>query len=252
MRPNRAGNFGQFRQDGGILEPEFVIDGGCAADQRAGGNVVGYAALRGNDGGFADLAVPDNADLTRQNHAVANFRGTGEADLRAKQSIFADLRSMTDLHQVVDLDPAPDAGFADAGAVDAGVRLDFHVVFDDDRGGLRNLVPMSFVSLGEAEAVRADHDAILQEHVDADAAVLAHHGVGVGEEIVSDLYTAIDDDVRQQHSIGADLDVLVDDHIGADVCVASNLRGGVDDRRGMDSRGIAQGLVEELEGAREA
>ena len=139
----------------------------------------------------------------------------------------------------------------DAGAVDAGVGLNFHIVFDDDRGRLRNLVPVSVMSFGEAEAVGADHDSVLQEHVVADAAVLAHHGVRVGKEIVADLYAAIDDDVRQQHGVVADLDVLVDDDIRAEVGAASDLRRGVDDRRRMHARGILQRFVEEFEGARE-
>ncbi len=212
---------------------------------------MGYTALRSDDGCLAHLAVADYADLARQNHALADFRGAGEADLRAEQSIFADLRSVSDLHEIVDLDSAADAGFAYAGAVDAGVRLHFDVVFDDDRGGLGNLVPVSVGSLGEAEAVGADHDAVLQQDIVADAAVLAHHGVGVGKEIVADLCPAIDDHVRQQYGVVADLDVLVDDYIRADVGVASDLRCGMDDRRGMHSRGIAQRLVEEFEGMRE-
>ena len=130
----------------------------------------------------------------------------------AEQSVFANLRAVADLYQVVDLDAAPDAGFADAGAIDAGVGLHLHVVFDDDRGRLGNLVPVSVVSFGEAKAVGADHDSVLQQHVVADAAVLADDRVRVREEVVADLHSAIDHNVRQQDRVVADLDVLVDDH----------------------------------------
>src|SRR5579859_346596 len=102
------------------------------------------------------------------------------------------MRSVSNLHQVVDFHAASDASFAHAGAVDAGIRLDFDIIFDDDRSGLGNLVPTSFGSLSESEAVGADHDSVLQEHVVADAAVLAHDGMRVREKIVADFRTAID------------------------------------------------------------
>ena len=95
---------------------------------------------------------------------------------------------MADLHKIVDLHPAPDVSFADAGAVDAGIRLDFHIVFDHDGRRLRNLVPLSFGSLGEAESVGADDDAVLQEDVVADPAILADYRVRMRKEIVADLY----------------------------------------------------------------
>jgi hypothetical protein len=172
--------------------------------------------------------------------------------LRTEQGIFADLRSVADLHQIVDLDPSSDVSFADAGAVDAGVRLNLDVVFDHDRSRLGNLVPTSFAGLGEPEAVGADDDSVLQENVVADAAIFADYSMRVGEEIVADLYSAIDDYVRQQYGVVSDRDVLVDDDIRAKVRAAANLRCRMDDCRGMHSRGIAQRLVEEFEGVREA
>jgi len=229
-----------------------VIDGWCAADQRSGSDIIGDAALWSDDSGFAHLAVADHSDLPRQNHTIAYFRGAAEADLRAEQGIVADLRSVADLHQVVNLDSTTDVGFADTGAVDAGVGLDFHIVFDHNWGGLRNFVPFAIVSLGKAEAVRADDDSVVQQDVIADAAVLANHGVRMGEEIVADLYSAIDNRVRQQDGMIADLDVLVDDNIGTEVSIASNLGGFMDNCCRMNSGRVAQRLVEEFEGAREA
>ena len=84
---------------------------------------------------------------------------------------------------------------------------------------LRNLVPASLRSLGEAESVGANHHAVLQEHVVADPAVLAHDGMRVREKIVADLHAAIDHDMRQQHGVRPDLDILVDHHVRPDVRV---------------------------------
>src|SRR5436190_2177803 len=131
---------------------------------------MGYAALRGDDGPVSDFAVADDADLSGEDHFVSYFRRSGNSSLGTQQSIFADRRPVSNLHQVIDLHAASDAGFADASAVDAGVRLHLHVVSNHDSGGLRNLVPSSLRSLGKAKAIRADDDSILQQHVVAKVA----------------------------------------------------------------------------------
>jgi hypothetical protein len=48
---------------------------------------------------------------------------------------------------------------------------------------------------GEAEAVRADDGAVLQDDVIAEAAALADDGVGVGEEVAANLRVRVDHDV---------------------------------------------------------
>src|SRR5580692_3086742 len=111
---------------------------------------------------------------------------------------------------------------------------------------------MTFGSLGETETIGADHDSVLQENIVAEATVFADYGVGVGKKIVANLYSTIDDYVRQQHGLLADHDVLIDDYVGAEVSTASNRRRGMDDCRGMDAWGVMQRLVEEFEGLREA
>src|SRR4029077_1584125 len=152
---------------------------GVAADDGAGGDVVGNAALGGGDGAVADLAVAGNADLSGEDDVLADVGGTGEAGLGAQQRVLADLRAVAHLDKVVDFGAARDVRLADAGAVDASVGLDFHIVFQNCRAGLDNFVPVSGVVFGEAEAVGADHHAILQHHVVSQAAVLAHYGMGV-------------------------------------------------------------------------
>src|SRR5580700_10222341 len=78
-------NLGQLGIGGAALQPQAVINGGSAADHGSGGHVLGDAAL-----GYGDGAVSDGA-------AVAY------------------------VDEVVDLGAVSDAGFAYAGAVDAGV-----------------------------------------------------------------------------------------------------------------------------------
>src|SRR6476661_8179251 len=116
-----------------------------------------------------------------------------------------DAGAVSDLHQIVDLGAAPDAGLLHAGPVHAGVGLDFDIVLNDYRLGLQDLVPVAGVILGEAETIGPDYSAVLQQHAVAEAAAFSHNGMGMGKKIVTDSGAAIDDYVRQQHRVAADL-----------------------------------------------
>ena len=50
-----------------------MIDRGGSTDQRACRNIMRYAALRRDDRCFANLAMPDHANLSREDRPVANF-----------------------------------------------------------------------------------------------------------------------------------------------------------------------------------
>jgi len=138
-----------------------MIHGRRSADESFRRNVRGHPTLRSDNRVISNLAVPYDANLPRQNHPVPNFSGASQSNLRAKQSIFANVTSMSDLYQIVDFHPALNARLAYAGSIDAGIGLHFHIVADDNRCWLRNLVPPSLGSLSEAESVRADHDSVL-------------------------------------------------------------------------------------------
>jgi hypothetical protein len=94
--------------------------------------------------------------------------------------------------QVVDFGAASDAGFPHRSAVDAGIGLDFDVVFENCWAGLDHLVPGAVFLFSEAQAVAADDGAGLEDYAVAYAAVFADYGVGVGEEIVADFGALVD------------------------------------------------------------
>jgi len=108
------------------------------------------------------------------------------------------------------------------------------------------------VGLGESEAVGANHYAILQQDVVAEAAVLANHRVSVREQVVANLCAAIDDDVREQDSVGTDFDLLSDHDVGADVRLLADLCRRIDHRSGMNSGLVRQRLVEKFQRLRKA
>src|SRR4029077_6928918 len=125
--------------------------------------------------------------------------------------VSADARGMTDQDEVVKLGATSDAGFADGCAVNAGVGLNFDVVFQDGRAGLQHFVPSAVLLLGEAEAISADDDAVLQDDAIAEDAEFAADGVGMRKEIVANLRPAIDRDAAMKHGVAADLCVFVNE-----------------------------------------
>ena len=66
--------------------------------------------------------------------------------------------------------PAPNPRLADRRPIDRRVRADLDVVFDDDVAVLRNLEMRAVRLLDEAEAVAADHRAVLHDDAMADDA----------------------------------------------------------------------------------
>jgi hypothetical protein len=104
---------------------------------------------------------------------------------------------------------------------------------------------------GEAEAVRTDDRAVLEENIVAETAVFADDGMSVGEEAVADVDVGVEDDVGKQHGVLAE-DAIIGDHSeGANMGVCADPCRGRDDGGGVDPRWIERRLVKELDGAGE-
>ena len=174
---------------------------------------MSHAALRRNYRIVANFTMSHYSHLARQDNATANLGGSGEPYLRAEQCVFTHLRSVPNLHQVINLDSAPDESFSHAGAIDARVGLNLHIIFDHNWSGLWDLVPACVAGLGKTKAIRADHDSILEQNVIADAAILPDHRVRMCEEILADSHSAINHHMRQQHRVVANLHILIDHHM---------------------------------------
>ena len=114
------------------------------------------------------------------------------------------------LNHVVEFRAAADVCFAYRGAIDCTLRLDFNVIADDGDSALAHFVPRAIGLAREAEAVAADYDSVLDQDAMADAAVLAHGAVRVGEEIVADCRASIDGDEAVQHDVASYLDFFIE------------------------------------------
>ena len=225
-----------------------MIDGGSAADHGSGGNVVGDAALRYGDGSISDFYVAAYAYLSGQDYVVAYVGGSGEAYLGAEQRVVAYGATVAYVDQVVDFRASSYAGLAYAGAVDAGVGLEFGVALDYNVAGLDDFVPVGGVILGEAKTIGAYDYAVLEQDVVTEVAEFPDYGMGVRKKIVAYGYSAIDDYVGQEDSVVSDYAVFVNDYVRTDVRVLADAGRGMNDRGGMDSGSVARRLVEKFDG----
>ena len=169
--------------------------------------------------------------------------------LGTKQGILADRRSMADLDQVIDLDPSGDLGVADTGAIDAGIGLNFHPVAEHNGPGLGDLVPRAVILFGKPIPIRPNHRSVLQDDAIPQAAALANHGMGMGEAILSQLGLGVNHHVGQQGRAFADDRSRANHHVGSDMHILADRGAGVDHRRGVNSRRIHRGGMEDIDGA---
>ena len=131
-----------------------------------------------------------HTNLSRHDNAVLNGGTAGNADLRREQHVPANMNTMANLHQVVDLRSGLYPRLANSRTVDCDMGSNFNIVLDDHIPHLRNLLVRAVRSLGKPVAVAADHRGILQHHA------------------VAEHYSLPDSDVRMNHAIGAN------DHTG--------------------------------------
>ncbi len=204
------------------------------------------AALGDGNHTVSDSTVARHADLSSKDHVLADMSGAGKADLGAEQRVFADGAAVADVDEVVELGSACDASRADAGAIDAGVGLQFDIILDDDCAGLLDFKPVADIILGEAETIAADDDTVLEKHVVAEAAKLANYGVGVGKEVVADLRTAIDHDMGEDDGMVSDFNRFIDHNVGADMRMLANFRRGVNHRRRMYTGHVSKRRMKQL------
>ena len=136
-----ADDLGEAVEDGDRAQPVAVVDGGVAADGGAGGDVGGIPVCAVATAPSPMVRWPATptwpARMTFLPTWVEPERPTCE-----QSSVSAPTEEpWPTMDEVVDLGAGVDAGFADGGAVDGGVGLDFDVVVEDGDAGLEDLVP---------------------------------------------------------------------------------------------------------------
>jgi len=139
---------------------------------------------------------------------------------------------VSDLNKVVDFRAAPDAGLADSGAVDGGVRADLDIIFDDHDTGLDDFVVAAIIFFGIAISVGSDLCAILENDIVANDTELANRDMSVSLEVVPNTGAPADVNEWVDYAVFSNLDVVFNDGVRPNRSAFANLCG----RRNSGSR----------------
>src|ERR1700733_6571167 len=131
--------------------------------------------------------------------------------------MLSDVRAMANLNQVIDFRAFSNTGFANTGAINAGVSLDFNIVLNHDRHRLWDFVPPPKLIFSKTKSISANDHAISKQHIVSQTALFANDRVSVSHEVISNLYARINHHVRQQHRILPNLDPFTDRDVRPDV-----------------------------------
>ena len=119
------------------------------------------------------------------------------------------------------------------------------------RADLRDLVVGAVGAAGEAEAVAADHGAVLHDDAMADADALADRHPGVNHAVVADRRLPADADVRMDDRARADVRAVADHRERSDRHLRSQRDVLAERREVVHARRRPPRILEELDGARE-
>src|SRR5258708_901631 len=90
---------------------------------------------------------------------------SSDSRLCGEDTAGAGLDVVSDLDEIIDLSPLTDQCYAQSGAIDGGIRANFHIVFDFYDSDLRDFVMDTGTggvaeSVGSDDGAGVDHDAI--------------------------------------------------------------------------------------------
>lgn len=114
------------------------------------------ACLASEDSVVTDGDMSIHAGLSGHDDVIADLGAAGDADLRAEEIVLADLDIMSQMAKVIDLGAAADDGVIHRTVVDGGAGTDLDVVSDDSAAELANVMVVTCLVSGEAEALTAD------------------------------------------------------------------------------------------------
>src|SRR5437868_4235971 len=167
-----------------------------AAHQGAGAHALRHHSARRDGRAIAYRDVLDGADLPGDHAAAPDLRAARKARLRRDHRVFAKLRVVAHLNEIVELDAAPQHRVCKAAAIDRAVRADLAIVFDAHATELQELhLPALFIR-HETEAVCPDDR------------------TGMDTDALADLRALIDRYVRIEHTVIANVTFITNDHAG--------------------------------------
>ena len=191
------------------------------------------AALAADDGVIVKPRVLADADLTADEALRANCRTAGDTCLRGDDRVLADFNVVGNLDQVIKLHAAANDGRFERSPIDAGVRADFDIIFDDHLSYLWKFNARDAV-FNETESIGADNSAGVNDHAISDLDIFIDNNPGIQRAVIADSCSFTDitagfDDAGIAHNGSSfdhharpNLDAIADIGIGSDSCAWMN------------------------------
>ena len=158
----------------------------CANDDRPGRYIVRHTGLGTDDGPVTNRQVANHSYLTGHRHIVADDDATGDPCAGTDDAVVTDNAVVSNLHEIIDLRAASNAGRAEATAIHTGVGTDFNIVANLHRPDLGDLLAFAPDVL-KTKSVSPEYNPGMQYDPVADARPLPDHNPSVEEAIGSNL-----------------------------------------------------------------
>src|SRR6266567_2006479 len=170
------------------------------------------ARLRADHRATLHTDVIAEADLPANHAIIFNRHAAADAGLCCNHHPLANVAVMTYMNQVVDLRAFADSRATQSRAIDAGVRAQLNIVFNDNRADLRKLV-------------------------------IAHVAAHVPKPIGADDYAGVKNDPVTNRDAVLEKNIWMDQAISADSDVIADFRAGANLRSCADGRSLANANI---------
>jgi len=171
----------------------------------------------------------NNTDAAAKLCSSSDFDTTGNAGKSGHQRVFANIHIVGDMTEIIELDPAAQAGVAEHAAVNGAIGTNAHIITHDNAPEMREL----------HQPVRAGHEAkpcLAQNTPWTNAAIPANQSKA-DYRARTDLCAFAYFDAGSDDRVGADLAVFSNPRARADRCAGRN------DSAGSDTGGWINGGV---------
>src|SRR5437588_5756423 len=143
--------------------------------------------------------VVAESDLTANHAVIFNRHAAADSGLRRDHHPLSNVAVMTDMNHIIEFRAASDSRSSQRAPIDAGVRAQLNIIFNDDRTDLRKFV-IAQVAAHVPEPIGADDNPRVENHSIANG------------------HSVFDENIRMNNAVSTD------SYMVADFCARANLR----------------------------
>src|SRR5437016_6080475 len=179
--------------------------------------------------------VVAESDLTANHAVVFNRHAAADSGLRRDHHPLSNVAVMTDMNHIIEFRAASDSRSSQRAAIDAGVRAQLNIIFNDDRADLWKVV-IAQVAAHVPEPIGADDYTGMQNDPVTNRHAVFEKNIRMNQAIASDPYIIPDFRAGANMCAGANDRILADADKSADEDFESNVGIHSDDDRRMSFR----------------